>query len=73
VHYPTPFLFTTTKDDRVGPVHARKFAAKMEAMGLPFLYYEAIEGGHAEGANLREDALEDALEMTYLTQRLMLN
>jgi len=69
-HYPTPFIFTTTKDDRVGPVHARKFAAKMESMGLPFLYYEAIEGGHAAGANLREKAQEEALEMTYLTTAL---
>jgi prolyl oligopeptidase len=70
VKYPTPFIFTTTKDDRVGPVHARKFAAKMEAMGLPFLYYEATEGGHAAGANLREKAQEEALEMTYLTSSL---
>jgi prolyl oligopeptidase len=35
--YPEPFIFTTTKDDRVGPQHARKFAARMEEMGLPFL------------------------------------
>jgi prolyl oligopeptidase len=71
VKYPEPFIFTTTKDDRVGPVHARKFAAKMEAMGLPFLYYENTEGGHAAGANLQEAAREQALEMTYLTRKLM--
>jgi prolyl oligopeptidase len=70
VAYPEPFIFTTTKDDRVGPVHARKFAAKMEAMKLPFLYYEALEGGHAAGANLKEAAQEQALEMTYLTEKL---
>jgi prolyl oligopeptidase PreP (S9A serine peptidase family) len=23
-------IFTTTKDDRVGPVHARKFAARLQ-------------------------------------------
>jgi prolyl oligopeptidase len=69
--YPEPFIFTTTKDDRVGPVHARKFAAEMEAMGLPFLYYENTEGGHAAGANLREVAHEQALEMVYLSQKLM--
>jgi prolyl oligopeptidase len=34
------------------------------------LYYEAIEGGHAAGANLREKAQEEALEMTYLAGRL---
>lgn len=70
VHYPVPFIFTTTRDDRVGPVHARKFAARMEAMGLPFYYRESVEGGHAAGANLREAAEEKALEVTYLRQRL---
>jgi prolyl oligopeptidase len=71
VAYPEPFIFTTTKDDRVGPVHARKFAAKMSAMGLPYLFYENTEGGHSAGANLREAAREQALEMTYLIKKLM--
>jgi prolyl oligopeptidase len=69
--YPLPFIFTTTKDDRVGPQHARKFAARMEEYGLPFLYYENTEGGHAAGANLKEAAHTSALEMIYLTRRLM--
>jgi prolyl oligopeptidase len=70
VHYPVPYIFTTTRDDRVGPVHARKFAARMEQMGLPFYYYESVEGGHAGAANLRERAQEEALEMTYLSMQL---
>ena len=69
--YPEPFIFTTTKDDRVGPVHARKFAARMQEYGLPFLYYENTEGGHAAGSNLRESAREQALEMTYLIRKLV--
>ena len=69
--YPVPFIFTTTKDDRVGPQHARKFAARMEEYGLPFLYYENTEGGHAAGANLKQAAHTSALEMIYLTRRLM--
>lgn len=69
--YPVPFIFTTTKDDRVGPQHARKFAARMEEYGLPFLYYENTEGGHSAGANLKEAAHTSALEMIYLTRRLM--
>ena len=69
--YPEPFIFTTTKDDRVGPQHARKFAARMEEMGLPFLYYENTEGGHASGANLKQQAHVSALEMIYLTRKLM--
>ena len=71
VNYPVPFIFTTTKDDRVGPQHARKFAARMEEYGLPFLYYENTEGGHAAGANLRQTAHTNALEMVYLTRRIM--
>ncbi|HET9811946.1 MAG TPA: prolyl oligopeptidase family serine peptidase [Sphingomicrobium sp.] len=69
--YPVPFIFTTTKDDRVGPQHARKFAARMAEFGLPFLYYENTEGGHAAGANLRQTARTNALETIYLTRRLM--
>ena len=69
--YPVPFIFTTTKDDRVGPQHARKFAARMEEYGLPFYYYENTEGGHAAGANLRQAAHTNALEMIYLTRKLM--
>jgi prolyl oligopeptidase len=68
---PEPFIFTTTKDDRVGPGHARKFAARMKALGLPYLYYENTEGGHGSGANQREAARVSALEMTYLTRKLM--
>jgi len=73
VKYPEPFIYTTTKDDRVGPQHARKFAAKMKSLGLPYLYYEAIEGGHSAGVNADEVATEHALEMTYFTEKLMPN
>jgi prolyl oligopeptidase len=71
VKYPVPFIFTTTKDDRVGPQHARKFAARMEEMGLPFYYYEETEGGHSSGANLKQQAHTNALQMIYLTRKLM--
>ena len=69
--YPEPFIWTTTKDDRVGPVQARKFAARMKEYGLPYLYWENTEGGHAAGANLRQKARAIALEMTYFTRKLM--
>jgi prolyl oligopeptidase len=71
VHYPEAFIWTTTKDDRVGPQHARKFAARLAQYGHPYLYYEVIEGGHASGANLKERAHTTALEMTYFTRKLM--
>jgi prolyl oligopeptidase len=71
VRYPEPLIWTTTKDDRVGPQHARKFAAKLAAMNIPYLFYEETEGGHGAGANLREKAHTVALEMTYFSSKLM--
>ncbi|HET9342397.1 MAG TPA: prolyl oligopeptidase family serine peptidase [Candidatus Eremiobacteraceae bacterium] len=71
VAYPEPFIWTTTKDDRVGPQHARKFAAKLAAMDVPYLFYEVTEGGHGAGANLDERAHTSALEWTYFTMKLM--
>jgi prolyl oligopeptidase len=68
--YPPPFFVTSTKDDRVHPGHARKMAAKMLEFGLPFYYYENIDGGHAAAADQRERAKRIALEFTYLTRRL---
>jgi prolyl oligopeptidase len=71
VAYPEPFFVTATSDDRVTPVHARKMAARMEAMGLPFLYFENTSGGHAASANLKERAERVALEYVYLSRKLM--
>jgi prolyl oligopeptidase len=62
---------TSTKDDRVHPGHARKMAKKFEAAGLPFLYYENTDGGHAAAANQTERAKRTALEFTYLSRKLM--
>jgi prolyl oligopeptidase len=71
VKYPTPLIWTTTKDDRVGPQHARKFAAKMAAMGLPYYFFEVIEGGHGSGANIEQQVHTTALEYTYFARQLM--
>jgi prolyl oligopeptidase len=70
VQYPEALIWTTTKDDRVGPQHARKFAAKLASMGVPYLYYEVIEGGHAAGATLLEQAKMRAREYTYFSRKL---
>jgi prolyl oligopeptidase len=71
VKYPEAFIWTTTKDDRVGPQHARKFAAKLASMGIPYLFYEVTEGGHGSGANISERSFTTALGMTYFTRKLM--
>lgn len=69
--YPEPLIWTTTKDDRVGPQHARKFAAKMEELGKPFFYWEITEGGHGSGADLKQEAGTGAMTYTYLQRKLM--
>jgi prolyl oligopeptidase len=46
VKLPPVLFYTTTRDDRVHPGHARKMAAKMEAMGYATEYHENTEGGH---------------------------
>jgi prolyl oligopeptidase len=70
VKYPEPLIFTTTRDDRVGPQHARKFAAKMEEYHEPFLYDEITEGGHGAGADLKQTARSWAETYVYLAEKL---
>jgi prolyl oligopeptidase len=68
--YP-PVLFTTsTRDDRVGPVHARKMAARMQAMGFDASLYENLEGGHGAAADNKQSAFMSALAYTYLWDHL---
>ena len=69
--FPEVFILTSTKDDRVHPGHARKYAAKLESLHMPFLYYENTAGGHSAAADLRERARRLALEFVYLSERLM--
>lgn len=68
--YPRPFILTSTKDDRVHPAHARKFAARLEEQGHAFYYYENVDGGHAGTANRNEQAYRTALILTYLEREL---
>jgi prolyl oligopeptidase len=71
VHYPEPLIFTTTRDDRVGPVHARKFAARLEEFHDPFFYDEITEGGHGAGADNKQASQMWADTYTYLMMKLM--
>ncbi|HEY0748049.1 MAG TPA: prolyl oligopeptidase family serine peptidase [Steroidobacteraceae bacterium] len=70
VQYPQALIWSTTKDDRVGPQHARKFAAKLSGMGVPYFYFEVIEGGHGSGATPLEQAKMRAREYTYFSRKL---
>jgi prolyl oligopeptidase len=70
VRYPPIFLYTSTRDDRVHPGHARKMAARMTDMGHDALYFENIEGGHGAAANNAQAARMWAQTFTFLWRHL---
>jgi prolyl oligopeptidase len=70
VRYPRVLFLTSTRDDRVHPGHARKMAAKMQALGQDILYYENIEGGHGGSANNEQAAHMNALAYSFLRKEL---
>ncbi|WP_310384727.1 prolyl oligopeptidase family serine peptidase [Roseateles sp.] len=70
VRYPKVLFTTSTRDDRVHPGHARRTAARMEALGHAVLYFENIEGGHGGAADNQQRATLQALEYSYLWQQL---
>ena len=71
MHYPPVLFYTTTSDDRVGPVQARKMAARMDAMGYPNVwFYENTEGGHGAGADNAQAATMHALTYDFLWDKL---
>ena len=69
--YPKVFFYTSTRDDRVHPGHARKMVKKMTDMGKPVYYYENTEGGHGVAANLNQRAYMWGLTYAYLWKMLM--
>ncbi|MBI3565709.1 MAG: S9 family peptidase [Elusimicrobia bacterium] len=69
--YPRTLVYTSTKDDRVHPGHARKFASALEDAGQPVLYYENVEGGHSAAANLEQRVKRYSIEYVFLLRELM--
>lgn len=70
VAYPRALFTTTTRDDRVHPGHARKMAARIEAMGQPVYYFENTEGGHGAGVTPDQQARMWATVYSYLWNQL---
>ncbi|WP_157096143.1 prolyl oligopeptidase family serine peptidase, partial [Methylosinus sp. R-45379] len=68
--YPPILIATTRRDDRVHPGHARKFAAKLQALGYPALFYEPAAGGHGYGKDNAEVARFAALGMSFLRRAI---
>ena len=69
--YPEVFFYTSTRDDRVHPGHARKMVAKMSDMGYKVYYFENTEGGHAGASTNEQRAKMAALQFAYLKMKLM--
>ena len=68
--YP-PFMITVAmSDNRVGPGHARKLAARMEDAGATVYYLEDQDGGHGVSDPLNRPDLM-ANRMTFLIDTLM--
>ena len=69
--YPPILLATTRRDDRVHPGHARKMAAKLQAMGYEEVYfYEPAAGGHGYGKDNKERATFIALGLNFLKEKI---
>lgn len=61
--YPPVFIYSSTRDDRVHPGHARKLMAKLLEQGHEAYYFENIEGGH--GGSATNEQLAHRLALTY--------
>ena len=71
VTYPAILFYAATSDDRVGPVQARKMAARMQERGIPDVwFYENREGGHGGGADNKQLAHMRASAYVFLWDRL---
>ncbi|HLU34667.1 MAG TPA: prolyl oligopeptidase family serine peptidase [Thermomicrobiales bacterium] len=71
VSYPPVLFYTATSDDRVGPVQARKMAARMQERGIPnVLFYENRQGGHAGSADNAQRAHMLAMSLEFLKSHL---
>ena len=68
--YPVPYITTNTRDDRVHPGHARKFAARMQEAGYQALYFENTDGGHSNDSDPILNSERWARHYVYLAQQL---
>jgi prolyl oligopeptidase len=68
--YPPILIATSRRDDRVHPAHARKMAAKLQAMGYEAYFHEPATGGHGYGKDNKERAAFTALGYAFLRDKI---
>jgi prolyl oligopeptidase len=68
--YPPILIATSRRDDRVHPGHARKMAAKLQAMGYEAHFYEPSAGGHSHGKDHGDHATFVTLGCAFLRRAI---
>ncbi|WP_084500277.1 prolyl oligopeptidase family serine peptidase [Brevibacterium album] len=69
--HPPVLFWTATSDDRVGPVQARKMAARMQEAGIEDVwFYEDRDGGHSAASDNEQAARTRALSYRFLMEQL---
>ena len=68
--YPPILIATSRRDDRVHPGHARKMAAKLQAMGYEAYFYEPAAGGHGYGKDNSERAVLHRARLNFLRRAI---
>jgi prolyl oligopeptidase len=69
--YPPMFIYTSSSDDRVHPMHARKMAARLEEYGNEVLFYESTEGGHGGAVTSSQAAYWKSMMFEFFTDKLI--
>jgi prolyl oligopeptidase len=68
---PAPMLVVVaTTDNQVGPSHARRYVARMQAIGAPAMLLEGSEGGHDYPDEYTQTA-DMAIQMSFFIDTLM--
>jgi prolyl oligopeptidase len=68
--YPPILIATSRRDDRAHPGHARKMAAKLQAMGYEAHFYELATGGHSYGKDHDDMAAFMSLGYAFLRRAI---
>jgi prolyl oligopeptidase len=71
VAYPPIYIESSSNDDRVHPSHARRFAARLRALGHDPLFHEFTSGGHGGEGDTTAAAERVAMGYSFLKHTIM--